>query len=95
MVWGLEYALQNVDGTFGNTVSLEATAAAGAVPASHNKVDLGSIAGVGLKISHMILGRVYRKAAAAADTYAFPAFLLEVDFHYQIDTIGSRTELVK
>jgi len=46
-------------------------------------------------LSSMLLCRLYRDSTAAADTFEHGAYLLEVDFHYRINTVGSREELSK
>jgi hypothetical protein len=48
-------------------------------------------------ISGMIIGRVYRDAGDtwAGNIAAQAPALLEVDFHYQVDDLGSLLELVK
>jgi len=41
----------------------------------------------------MLLCRVFRDVAN--DDFDDDAFLFEIDFHYQIDSLGSRTEYIK
>jgi hypothetical protein len=45
----------------------------------------------------MLVCRLFRDAAGVGgtDDYDDDAGLLEIDFHYEIDTIGSRTETAK
>lgn len=45
--------------------------------------------------SKMFAWRLYRKADDAADTYAADARLLEVDFHYRKNSIGTGLEFLK
>jgi hypothetical protein len=61
----------------------------------HKAVNATGIDGTGKTLSSMIICRLYRDVSDANDTYASDAFLLEIDFHYEIDTVGSRTELTK
>lgn len=51
--------------------------------------------GTGKDISSMIVGRIVRQNDRGDDTYTPPAFLLEIDFHYQKDGFGSTQELIK
>jgi hypothetical protein len=39
--------------------------------------------------------RFFRKSADAGDTYGGKAAVLSMDFHYEIDGIGSHSEFVK
>jgi hypothetical protein len=88
VVWGLEYTWSNIDGTFAATTLTTVTDAAGTTAYKHLMTDAQTIAGSGKTHSSMIMARVYRKAADAADTYGADAALLEVDFHYEIDGFG-------
>lgn len=51
--------------------------------------------GTGKKISSILICRIWRNSSNAADTYTDDAGLLSLDFHYQIDTVGSRAQYVK
>ncbi len=46
-------------------------------------------------VSSILVCRLYRYASDTLDTYAGLAALLEFDLHYEIDTIGSKTETSK
>jgi len=54
-----------------------------------HKAEFADIDGSGKKISSMLVCRLYRYASDTLDTYAADAALLEFDFHYTADTIGS------
>jgi hypothetical protein len=43
----------------------------------------------------MLAWRLYRKADDAADTYGADARMLELDFHYQKNSLGSGAEFFK
>jgi hypothetical protein len=49
----------------------------------------------GKKISSILICRIWRNSSNTADTYNAYAGLLFIDFHYQLDTFGSREEYVK
>jgi hypothetical protein len=46
-------------------------------------------------ISSMMLCRLFRDSTVAADSSTNGAWLLEMDFHYRMNMIGSRSELTK
>jgi hypothetical protein len=97
--WGLEYTWANIGGVFSNTSIVygkaHLPADADVVAGKHYVTNLTAITpGVGTQdgISSMIACRIFRNATDAVDdTYEQDAGLLEIDFHYEIDTIGSRT----
>ncbi len=59
-----------------------------------------TVGGVGLdgtdkKISSILICRLWRNSGNSADTYTNDAGLLSLDFHFQIDTVGSRETFSK
>jgi hypothetical protein len=93
VVWGLEYTWSNIDGTYGNTTLITATDAADGTAYKHQLADFADISGSGKNESSMLLCRIYRKAADAADTFTGDAVFLEVDFHFQMNKLGSDNEI--
>jgi hypothetical protein len=100
--WGLEYTWANVNGTFGNTTIIygdEQSNGSGETITvdKHYLTDIGTISGSGKTISSMLVCRLFRDATGTGgtDDYDDDAGLLEIDFHYEIDTMGSRTETAK
>ncbi|GAH65568.1 unnamed protein product [marine sediment metagenome] len=99
--WGLEYTWANIGGDFGNTTIISANAHtpadAALVGDRHYLTSLPVIVGAGKTISSMLSCRIFRDAAGVlrVDDYANDAFLLEIDFHVEFNSLGSRTELVK
>ena len=95
--WGLEYTWSSVGQTFGSsTIITSNTPIDYCLPVTADKhviTDLPSISGAGQEISSMLICRVFRKAGS--DTYPNDAFMLEIDFHYERDALGSRSEYVK
>jgi hypothetical protein len=90
--WGIEYTIKNYNDVFGGTSILEATTISVGddnTPYEHLITNLGEITGTGLKISAMLMGRVYRLGTDTEDTYPDDAALLEIDIHYQLDAAGS------
>jgi len=103
--WGLEYAWINIDGTVGNSTIITSAADAAAtattsedgtlVADKHYMTEIGTISGSGKTISSMLMCRVFRNSSHGDDDLAQDAIAHEVDFHYQIDTMGSRSEDAK
>lgn len=103
--WGLEYTWVNINGTYGNTAIITSDASsadaattsedASMVADKHYVTKIGVISGAGQTISSMLVCRVFRNSSHADDDLAEDAFGLEIDFHHQVDTMGSRQELIK
>jgi hypothetical protein len=99
VVWALEYSWANIgiiDGTgtpvaFGNTTTIYATDIDTFTEKEHRMVNFSAIDGDGKKISSMMLCRLYRSVNSSSDDYADDAILLEADFHFEIDAMGSKT----
>jgi len=96
--WGLQYSWISLGVThsayttiYGSTIVPSEVL----VASRHYLTDLGTIAGSGQKISSMLICRIFRDGDNGADTFAGLAGALEVDFHYQLDTFGSRLEYTK
>jgi hypothetical protein len=103
--WGLEYTWSNVNAAFGNTTIIysDASTAASATVSGDTLVtadkhhisiigDGTGIDGTGQTFSSMLMCRIFRDATNATDDYPFDAGLLEIDFHYQIDSLGTNNE---
>jgi hypothetical protein len=90
VVWQLEYVWAAVDSVFGSLDTLQTAAAAtGGVAWKHHMTSFPPITGrPGL--SSMLVCRLFRNPGYTGDDYEFDAGLLEVDFHYETDAIGSR-----
>lgn len=98
--WGLEYTWANIGATFGNTAIIYGDTndlEEDIVADKHYLTELGSITATNKTFSSMILCRVFRDAAGVGgtDDYDYDANLLEIDFHYQIDSLGSNEEYTK
>ena len=95
--WGLEYSWTNVGEVMGNTTIIYGDTNFLAEDLIANKqyiTSLPTIAGVGKTLSSMLICRVFRDATSTGgtDDYNDDAYLLEIDFHAQIDTFGSDEE---
>ena len=98
VVWVLEYSWASHDQVFPSTSTLSSYTTVGTDDATayeHRITDFGSIDGTGKTISSMLICRLYRDGGDSNDTYNADAALLEIDFHYEVNTLGSRQEYVK
>jgi len=102
--WELEYVWANNGETFpSSTTVISGTSTVPAlsgdlVAKRHYITPLGTAEGMdatGKTISSMIICRIARRGNNAADTYSGNAGAMEFDFHYQLDTYGSRQEYIK
>ena len=98
--WEMEYTIQNsqlgVDGAFPatTTVSGETTIPASTTDRSHVLTEVGTITGTNVDMGAIIAFRFRRIASSGTEPSSDP-FALQVGFHYEIDTVGSRTEYTK
>lgn len=100
VMWGLEYTVVAIGGNYPNTSTLTSNSILDAIGTpsgigQHLITSFGSIGGTDIGISTIIVCRLYRAGTHASDTFGYDVGLLSIDFHYQIDTEGSRTEFTK
>lgn len=100
--WGLEYSWAKIGSVFPSTVTIygneHVLADTSVVADKHYLTPLGIIDGSNIDaVSAMLTCRLFRDAtgAGATDDYTADAGLLEIDFHYQIDSLGSRQIYIK
>lgn len=96
--WGLEYEWINMDGTFAGTTTIYAEESMTDRADDHIRTDFSAITGTGKTMSSMIVCRLFRNSSHENDTYdngTALALLLETDFHFEQDTVGSRAILTK
>ena len=98
--WGFEFTWADVIGTFDDTTILYAEdpiPPIGGAPTAYQHVitSFKPLSGSGHTLSSMLICRVFRDGTHDNDTYKGFAYLLEFDFHYQIDSDGSREQYVK
>jgi len=99
--WGLEYSMQERGSTFANTTIIYgdvSTPDETLIADRHYVTEIGDIDMSGVTtISAMFICRIFRDATSTGgiDDYGDDAALLEIDFHYIRDTLGSRTEYIK
>ena len=97
--WGIEYTKAAIGGTFGATTTIYGTTIVGGgditVANEHLLTDFAGVDMTGDTLSTVIACRLFRNSSNAADTYTGTAGLLYIDWHYEIDALGSKTELSK
>lgn len=93
--WDFTYSWVNIDGSFPAATSATVTVDVQSVTADdHIYTDIVNISGTGKSISSILICSLTRDIGVAND-YADDAYFLEADFHYEINTIGSRLEMEK
>jgi len=93
--WILEYSWVNIMDTTPAVTTISSIQAAGGVAYKHLLTEFPEMLGTNKGLSSMIIGRIYRDPTDVQDTYAGDAGLLELDFHYQTDGLGSVSETSK
>jgi hypothetical protein len=97
--WGMEYSWSNVGSSFGNTTIIYGeTPIAAASPVTslmHTITPLGGITASGKTLSSALVCRIFRDADHTNDDFDYDAVMLMIDFHFEEDSFGSRTEFTK
>lgn len=98
--WKIDYTWANINGTFGTMATLNLSDACDGADWKHQMTPSVAITGDDKRISSMLICNVKRTDTGTDDTWAGTAsgslpLLLEIDFHYQSDSIGSRTSSSK
>ena len=98
--WKVDCSWANINGTFGALSTSDLSDTTVGTDHTHQMTPEVNITGTGKNISSMLLCNVKRTDTGTDDTWAsinsgqLP-LLMEIDFHYEIDTVGSRTESSK
>ncbi len=97
--WGMEYEWVDMDGSFSGTTTIYGEESFTDTADKHTVTDLTTIDGSGhTALISMLVCRLFRNSSHANDTYdsgSALALLLEIDFHIEMDMIGSRQAWVK
>lgn len=97
--WGLEYEWINQDGSFSATTTIHVDQAIEDDEGDkHFRTDFAEIDGTGKTISSVLVCRLFRNSSHENDTYdsgTALALLIDIDFHYERDTEGSRQVATK
>ena len=98
--WKIDYTWANIGGSFGAISTLDLSDTCDGTDWKHQMTSDVVITGTSKNISSMLICNIRRVDTGADDTWAGTAsgqlpLLLEVDFHFPIDTMGSRTMISK
>jgi hypothetical protein len=97
--WGLEYVWQNIgEAAPVSTTTIytsTTTPTENFIGNKHYISPFNGIDGTGKTISSMLSCRIFRDAANSIDDFTDAAGLMEIDFHVEMDTIGSNEEWIK
>lgn len=85
--WGLEFTTAAVNGVFGDTNTFYVLGSADGTAFKH--IQSLSAAYSGAAINQRFLIRLFRDGANGADTFPDPAYLIGIDFYYQVDKFGT------
>jgi hypothetical protein len=96
--WNLDYSIASINGLFYASRTISLASACTGTDHYHEISGGGSMPMDGIGLSAMILGRLYR--TGTGDTWSSTSsgqlpLLLELDFHYEIDSLGSDDERAK
>ena len=93
--WKITYTWADIDGTFGSMATLNLSDTCDGTDHKHQMMPDIVISGSGKGISSMLICNIERTDTGADDTWVGTVagslpMMLEMDFHYEIDTMGSR-----
>lgn len=95
VVWGIELTWTNIGDLIANSTITTITVAVDGAGTRNVMSDFPLLDGTGKLISGQYHGRIFRDATNVLDTYPDDAFVLEFDFHFQQNSLGSDTEHTK
>lgn len=88
--WGLEFTTAPVNGTFGDTNTFFIDSNVSTASAwKHIQAVSAPYPGSSASLNQRFLIRVYRDGAATQDTFGADAYLVGVDFYYQVNKFGT------
>lgn len=92
VVWGFDYSFAKGynQGAFPALTTVTVTQACPATRYQHNIAETTAVTISGLETDGLILCRIYRKAADAADTCSDAVFLHTADIHYQSTNVATK-----
>lgn len=98
--WKIDYSWANANANFGTMATLDLSDACDGTDHKHQMTPDVVISGTGKTISSMLICNVKRTDTGADDTWASTIsgqlpMILEIDFHYEIDTAGSASRTAK
>lgn len=88
--WVLEFTYAPVNGTFGDTTTVNIDSTVSTSSAwKHLQTVSSSFSGSMADPNTRFLIRLYRDGASGSDTFADNAYLIGIDFYYQVDKFGT------
>lgn len=98
--WKIDYSWASINGNFGAMATLDLSDACDGTNHKHQMTPDVTITGTDKGISSMLICNIKRTDTGTDDTWSGTAsgslpLLLEIDFHFQIDTVGSRESASK
>jgi hypothetical protein len=94
--WNFTHSWVNVNGNFPGATTVSVNVAASGTTDKHFIGTIGTLSGTGKNLSSLLLCSLQREGTDGVnDTYGSNVYLLSMDFHVPIDTIGSRQAFVK
>lgn len=98
--WKVDYTWASINSNFGAMLTADLSDACDGVDHKHQMTPEAALTGSSDGVSSMLLCNVRRTDTGADDTWAGTTsgqrpLLLEIDFHFQMDTIGSRQRAAK
>jgi hypothetical protein len=98
--WKVDYSWANIGGNFGTMATADLSDACDGTDHKHQMTPEVTITGSGKNISSMLICNVKRTDTGDDDTWASTTsgqlpMILEIDFHYPINTLGSKTSSAK
>ena len=93
VVFKLTYQWANMEDTYGASSSTQATVTIDGTDGKHQMEEIiATISGTGKEISSILLCTLERLAGDASDTFSESVYVIGIDFHVPMNTLGSRTE---
>lgn len=95
--WALDYSWANKNSAFASSSTIAIPGTCSGTNDLHEKTSSVTITGTGKGISSMLICRLYRNTGDTwvGTTAAQSPAILEFDLHFEINTQGSRQELIK
>lgn len=87
--WGLEFTTAAVGGVFGSTQTVYVLGSADGTAYKHIQSISAAYPGSSVNYNQRFLLRLFRDGADAADTFPDNAYLVGIDFYYQVDQFGT------
>ena len=95
MGWKVDYTWANIASAFGAMTTVDLSDTVTGTDGIHEMTSEATISGSSKEMSSMLMCNIKRTDTGTDDTWASALsgqlpLLLEIDFHYEIDTVGSR-----